>query len=116
MPLVMLRRDAFSPFRKRVRNAQGAIVKTLEFEPGVVVDLSQEDADVIKDDLYHALYPMRMEGGKPFVIDREEFYAEFETSVPVDAAAVMSTTETIAPVEPVNNTPADEPHRGKKHK
>ena len=105
MPLVMLRRDAFSTFRKHIRNSAGIVTKTLEFDPGVVVDLPEDDADAIKDDLYHALFPMRIENGKPVPIDREVFYADFSDSVAVDVSVPVQSEEAVVAGDPINNTP-----------
>lgn len=126
MPWVMLRGDASAPFRKYVRDKLGNIIETLTFAPGMPQEVAYDHMPLIEGDLFHALVPMKTAAnGKFEPIEREVFYAHFDTAPPVEVTttegiepvtpeAVVVELETIAAVEPVNNTPPDEANQGKR--
>lgn len=135
MPLVMLRRDAATTFRRYVRDTSGAIIETLEFEPGVPVDVPWDKFPVIERDLFAALKPVipdtksgatpgeLIPTGKFLEMDRAEYEkivadnAAFEAEEAATAPdnAVASTPEPLAEVVPVNATEVtDGAHTGRR--
>ena len=57
-------------FCRTVRNEKGGVVKVLEFQPGIPVDLPDEDFDAVKNDIGKSLVPVELdEKGRPRQVD-----------------------------------------------
>ncbi len=114
MPLVMCRKDSPGPFKRSVRDANGKILKTLEFPPGESVDVSFDDLPAIKNDLFHALLPVKPlffkqeEGdkspprpnGKLAIIEKEEFERLVSGDTELEAATAPAPAAVTEPPVP----------------
>jgi hypothetical protein len=71
--IVMLPSGWPMPFRRAVRDASGAAVKSLQFEPGVAVGLTPDELEAVRDDIGVVLHIAKECEQKPgvFKTDRE---------------------------------------------
>lgn len=103
MPLVMLKGNwPGGVFHRSVRDAQGGIVKRLDFKAGEPVNLTGDDLLAVKDDIGHALVAVTVNGttGKTTIVDA--------TDLDIVAAAKAS-AEDEAEEEPGEPVPAAMP-------
>jgi hypothetical protein len=80
MPEVMLAPEWQNKFRRTLQLGKGRS-RVMEFEPGVPVELSANEIDLLKSDIGKALHPvMRSASGKPKVLSENDVASE-ETDV-----------------------------------
>lgn len=73
MPQVMARRDWQGVFKRAVRDKDGEVVLWLEFEPGLPLDLSAEEFELVRDDIGRALQIVTPdERGRPSPLSAED--------------------------------------------
>lgn len=70
MPLVMLKRNWPSHFRRTLRAPDGSVSRVLEFAPGEMHDVTAEELAQLADDLGAALQPCQADDkGRPKPVD-----------------------------------------------
>lgn len=96
MPLVMLRRSRPGPFRRNIRDKSGTILKTYVFPVGEPQDVSWDNLDAMRDDMFNALVPVSLsDTGKPVEISREDYEAAIRepTEAELEAATAPDVSE-----------------------
>lgn len=87
MPLVMLRKDWPTKFRRSIRDNKGKLTgRVLGFEPGETVSLTSKEIEAVQSDIGVSLMPIELdEKQRPRVIHDEVDVAEASNSEPTDA-------------------------------
>lgn len=107
---VMLKKTWPGNFRRTVRDAEGQPRRVLEFAPGAPVELTEEEAAAVADDIGPALVPVMLdEKQRPRVLPLREAPADgverTPVEVPLDGTLATLDVPPKAPKAPRAKTP-----------